>query len=170
MPESSISARDFTDARSLVPARGCNHASPDHTGPPPKDCWHPAWPPGRARTRATTATRRTSGSAHHRRPVQSTCHEYLTAGRCAVITPTLLSLGQQEEPIKGSLRRPTRCIFMRCRPHRRLTLLPRSGCARRTWARRNSRQDRAIYCLGGGPRPGVSRRAATRSPYPFVPV
>jgi hypothetical protein len=51
----------------------------------------------------------------------------ITAGRCVVMPPALLSAGQPGESNHRLSRRPTRCIAMRCRPHRERAHLPPAG-------------------------------------------
>jgi hypothetical protein len=79
------------------------------------------------------------------------------AGRCMVIPPTLLSAdGQPGESNHRSSRRPTRCIAMRCRPHRERALPPPTGSSgmSRCWHRRLS------CLLHGGPSPLAAKLVA----------
>ena len=86
------------------------------------------------------------------------------AGRCMVIPPTLLSAdGQPGESNHRSSRRPTRCIAMRCRPHRERALLPPTGSSglSRRWHPRPSCTPHGPVILDGEAGHGAGERGSS---------
>jgi hypothetical protein len=117
------------------------------------------WPPRRLGGMTDGLATRWCPRSAHRSSDRSLASSWPSrqAGRCMVIPPTLLSAdGQPGESNHRSSRRPTRCIAMRCRPHRERALPPPTGSfgMSRCWHRRLS------CLLHGGPSPLAAKLVA----------